>query len=102
MTEAYINGIRQIPGIDFVSNHNSISFSQAPKAGSSIQFVHNGYSIANVKGDGSTFLFTGPFANADKSDAIYDTMHTALRHMDNPAVADALERLRVVVELVKE
>lgn len=102
MIEAYINGIRQVPGIDFVARGNTISFCSPPPAGSSIQFVHNGYSIANLSGNGSTFLYTGPFDNADRDDAIMDAMHTALRHKDNPAVAEALERLQVVVALVKE
>ena len=102
MIEAYINGIRQVPGIDFHARGNSISFCSPPQAGASIQFVHNGYSIANLSGNGSTFLFTGPFDNADREDAIYDTMNTALRYKDNPAVAEALERLQVVVALVKQ
>ena len=102
MIDAYINGIRLVPGIDYSVKGNSVSFSQAPAAGAKIQMVHNLHSVANLCGDGSTFLFTGPFDNADREDAIYDTMNTALRYKDNPAVAEVLERLQVVVALVKE
>jgi len=102
MIDAYINGIRQVPGIDFVTSGNTISFSQPPAAGDAIQVVHNGYSIANMYGNGSTFLFSGRFDDADRQDALVDMMRKALELRDNPAVADVLERLRVVVELVKE
>ena len=102
MIDAYINGIRQVPGIDYSVRNNSISFCSPPPAGAEIQVVHNGYSIMNLKGNGSTFLFNGPFNDADKHDALLTTMNAALTYRDNPAVADVLERLRVVVELVKE
>ena len=102
MIEAYINGIRQVPGIDFVARSNSISFRQAPPAGADVQLVYGGYGIANLCGDGSTFLFPGPFNDVERQDNIVDVLHHALKYRDNPAVAEALERLSVVVTLVKE
>jgi hypothetical protein len=102
MIEAYINGIRQVPGIDFVARGNSISFMSPPAAGDGIQIVHNGYSICNLTGNGTTFLFTGPFADAGQQDELIDLLRQAFDYRNNTAVADVLERLRVVVELVKQ
>lgn len=102
MIDAYINGIRQIPGIDYSVKGNSVSFSQAPPAGAQIQMVHNLHSVANLCGNGSTFLFTGPFKDVERQDNIVDTLHYALKYRDHPAVAEALERLQVVVALAKE
>ena len=102
MIDAYINGIRLVPGIDYSVRGNTVSFSQAPAAGAQIQMVHNLHSVANLYGDGSTFLFTGPFADVEQQDNIVDVLHHALKYRDNPAVAEALERLSVVVTLVKE
>jgi hypothetical protein len=102
MIEAYINGIRQVPGIDFVARGNSVSFMSPPATGAGIQIVYNGYSICNLIGNGTTFLFTGPFADADQQDKLIDLLRQAFDYRDNPAVADALERLQVVMELVKQ
>jgi hypothetical protein len=102
MIDAYINGIRQIPGIDYSVRGNSVSFSQAPAAGAEIQMVHNLHSVANIQGDGSTYLFHGTFEDVERQDDIVDMLHHALKYRDNPAVAEALERLSVVVTLVKE
>ena len=102
MIDAYINGLRQVPGVDYSVRGNTVSFSQAPPTGAQIQMVHNLHSVANMRGDGSTFLFTGPFEDVEQQDNIIDTLHYALKYRDKPAVAEALERLQVVVTLVKE
>lgn len=102
MIEAYINGVRQVPGIEYSTSGNTISFSTPPSNGASIQLVHNGYSLCNLTGNGSTFLFTGSFADAEAQDTLIDTLRTAFDYRDNPAIADAIERLQVVVELVKQ
>ena len=102
MIEAYINGIRQVPGIDFVAQGNSVSFMSPPAVGAGIQIVHDGYSICNRTGNGTTFLFTGPFVDADQQDKLIDLLRQAFEYRNNTAVADAIEQLRVVVELVKQ
>ena len=101
MISVYINGIKQLEGIDFRLGENTISFSRAPSFGSDIE-ISNGFTrVANIIGDGSTYLFQ-ILLDMAKHNALINMLHDSLKYSENPAVADALERLRVVVELVKE
>lgn len=93
-----INGIMQCPGVDYHATQNSISFSSPPQAGSTISIRSKSGVLSSIQGDGSTYLyqFMSDFENSTSKmleDAFY------MRRV--PAVADMLERLRVVVELAK-
>ena len=94
-----INGLMQVPGIDYTSCNNAVSFSTPPPMGSSIDIRNHFGTLARIHGDGSTYLFQ--FSDYLDRDTL-TVFDDAIKLKDNPAVADALERLRVVVELVKE
>ena len=101
MITVFVNGILQLPGVDYVIGASAIQFQQAPQAGSSVEIRTAKSTIARVLGDGSTFLFP-IMVDADKYNEITDMLHQALKYYQVPAVAEALEKLRVVVELVRE
>jgi hypothetical protein len=99
MILVHVNGIAQLPGIDYHTTQNSISFSSPPQAGSTISIQSKSGVLANILADGSTYLyqFMSDFENST-SQMLEDAFHMC--HV--PAVADMLERLRVVVELAKQ
>ena len=99
MISVYINGIMQIPGIDYVSSDNSIAFSTAPQAMATIEIRSIRGVLARIFGDGSSYRFDimSVFEHG-MSEMLEDAFK--LRHI--PAVADVLERLQVVVSLAKE
>ena len=99
MTDVYVNGVRQIPGIDYTVSSNSIAFSMPPDMGSDIEINSRNRHLARIMGDGQTFLFQF-FTDFDHEQTQMLEEAFKLRHV--PAVADALERLQVVVELAKQ
>ena len=101
MISVHVNGVKQIPGIDFVTVEKSLSFSQPPDAGAYIHISSPYGTVANILGDGSTFLFH-LIMDLQKHTDIMNLLNDASVHYENPAVADILEQLRVVIELVKE
>lgn len=101
MISVHVNGVKQIPGIDFVTGKNTLSFSTPPQQGDIIQVTSPYGNIANVYGDGSTFLFH-MILDIEKHTSIMNLLNDVGKYYENPAVADILEQLRVVVELVKQ
>lgn len=95
----HINGLLQLPGVDYHCTENSISFSSPPPTGSSIDIRGNSGVLARIMGDGSTFLFNF-FSDFEHRQSLMLEEAFKLRHI--PAVADVLERLQVVVALAKE
>lgn len=94
-----INGIVQVPGVDYHATKNSIAFATPPSVMSTIDIRGRNGVLASILGDGATYLFQ--FMN----DLDHDTTSMLeeaflLRHV--PAVADMLERLEVVVKLAKQ
>lgn len=100
MISVYVDGILQAPGIDYTAAKNAVSFTQPPMAGSYIEVNTRKNSVARILGDGRTYLFMMDL-DVDRHTELTDMLHDALDLRDNPAVADALEKLSVVVKLVK-
>ena len=97
----YVNGIVQVPGIDYVAGTNVVSFTRPPARGSDILVKGQFGDVTHITADGSTYLYRiSDFA--DNYNYAMNLLNDALKYYDNPAVADVLERLRVVVELVKQ
>lgn len=94
-----INGLVQVPGIDYHATKNSIAFSGPPQAGSVIEIRGNAGTLATILGDGSTYLFQ--FMNDLDHDQI-GMLEEAFKLRHVPAVADMLARLEVVVKLAKQ
>lgn len=94
-----INGLLQVPGVDYHATENSISFLGPPQAGSVIEIRGNSGTLASILGDGSTYLFEF-FSDFDNNQSRMLEEAFRLRHI--PAVADQLERLKVVVKLARQ
>lgn len=94
----YVNGIKQISGIDYTQGENSIAFITPPAAMDIIEIQGRSGTLARILGDGSTYLFQ--FMNDLDHDTTY-MLEEAFRLRHIPAVADQLERLKVVVELAR-
>lgn len=94
-----INGVMQVPGIDYSATKNSIAFSSPPEAMSSIEIRGRNGTLARILGDGSTYLFN--FMSDLDHDITY-VLEEAFKLRHVPAVKEALERLQVIVELTKQ
>jgi hypothetical protein len=101
MIHVYVNGVHQIPGIDFVAGESQLSFVNVPPAGSQVAVFQNGRTITELTCDGVTYLYQLDF-NLTEYDNLIELLNTALKYSKVPAVADVLDRLKVVVELAKE
>jgi hypothetical protein len=101
MMMVFINGIAQVPGADYVAGDSTVSFCAPPPVNSTIQVTTPKYNRLMFNGDGKTYTFK--FTKEFKEEArVSQTLQDAYKYMNVPAVADMLEQLRVVVELVKE
>jgi hypothetical protein len=96
-----INGVRQVPGIDYVAGKNAVSFSTPPAAGDTIHVSSPRGTVAHIMADGSTYLYLITM-DIERHDNIMNLLNDAAKYYDNPAVADVLERLQVVLALVKQ
>ena len=94
-----INGIMQVPGVDYQSSKNAISFLSPPPAGSTVSIRGKSGVLVNIIGDGSSFLYQ--FMN-DLDHEQIGILEEAFRLRHVPAVADMLEKLEVVVKLAKQ
>ena len=106
MSVVHLNGVALIPGIDYTLGQTYISFLRAPAAGDDIMFTEvvslktGATHITRLTGDGSTFMFTIDTGFNERL-KISNLLEDAYKHYDVPAVVDALDKLRVVLELVK-
>jgi hypothetical protein len=94
-----INGIFQVPGVDYFAAQNAVSFTTPPQAGSTISIQGKSGVLANICGDGSTYLYQ---FMSDSENSTSQMLEEAFHMRHVPAVADMLERLKVVVELAKQ
>jgi len=101
MISVYINGVVQLPGFDYAASKNTVSFTVPPAAGSDIVLKGPRGDVTQITADGTTFLYQLSADTKSYNNAI-NLLNDALKYYDNPAVADVLERLRIVVELVKQ
>ena len=101
MLSVFVNGVSQLPGFNYVAGKNSVCFTGPPAAGTDIVVEDSGGNATRITADGTTFLYQLSAHSKSYNNAI-NLLNDALKYYDNPAVADVLERLRVVVELVKQ
>jgi hypothetical protein len=102
MIQVHLNGLKLIPGFDYVAGKNSVCFTGPPAAGTNIVVEDSGGNATRITADGTTFLYQLSAYTKDYNYNTINLLDDALKYYDNPAVADVLERLRVVVELVKQ
>jgi len=106
MNVVHMNGIALLPGVDYTVGDALVSFSQAPERGARIMFTEvidpdtGATHVTQIIGDGHTYLFhlETNFGDRVKLQRLFES---ALTYKDHPTVRDVLERLQVVVELVK-
>lgn len=100
MILVYVNGVLQIPGIDYAASPTQLNFSSPPEVGAIVHVSGIHGSMAQFYGDGRSNIF---HMQVDLDvNKLTNLFHDAARYYDNPAVADVLERLSIVVALVKE
>lgn len=99
MTFVSINGIMQIPGVDYHAGKDMVSFTQPPQSGATITIMSERGVLMNVIADGVTYLFR---YIDEESSKVSEMLEQAFKHRDVPAVSDMLQRLQVVVELAKQ
>lgn len=93
----YVNGAVQAPLFHYERVGNSIVFSQAPSSDSTIEIVTR-ETRNQYKGDGHTNVFETPHT---PKLMFLQFAEEVWQHRENPAVKDALEKLKIVVELVR-
>jgi hypothetical protein len=107
MNVVHINGVALIPGIDYTVGDTLINFSVPPPAGADIVFTEvispttGATHMTRLYGDGSTFLFRLETNFTDRVQ-LNQMFELAIKYKDNPTVRDALDKLKVVLELVKD
>lgn len=93
-----INGIIQSVSEYTVTNNNQIVFRNAPQSDSHVSIITDDHNRLDYRGDGLTTTFQGPSNDKAK---FREFMNEVYNHRKNPTVKDALERLQIVMELVK-
>ena len=97
----YVDGVLQVPGVDYSISGASITFIQAPGQGSHIELYSGTFMVTKLLGDGRTFLFKISTEGKTRH-AMLQLLDDVCKYHDKPAVAEALEKLIVAIELVKE
>jgi len=93
-----INGIMQSPYEYEELNHHLV-FNEAPSAGANINVNIDG-NIMTYLGNGTNRIFTVPFELREEI-KFKNFAHEVWKHRDNPTVNDQIEKLKIVMELIK-
>jgi hypothetical protein len=107
MNVVHINGVALLPGIDYSVGKTTLSFSVPPPSGSDIIFTEvindrtGATHMTRLTGDGFTYLFKLETNFTDRVE-LQELFSEVMKHKDIPAVRDALDKLKVIVELVKQ
>ena len=101
MFNVHVNGVMQIPGIDYLACKNAVSFSTPPANGDVIHLSNSRGTVGQFYADGSSYLYHLA-TDVVGQENIMNLLNDIGKYYQNPAVADVLERLKVVIELVKE
>jgi hypothetical protein len=91
-----VNGLLQSMS-QYMKIGDSIIFHQAPQAGAVISILTEEQRL-DYEGDGSTCVFSWP--QSDRSQYKH-FMEEVYKYKDNPTVKDQLEKLKIVMELVR-
>ncbi len=91
-----INGLLQSMS-QYMKIGDSIIFHQAPQAGADISIITEEQRL-NYEGDGSTCVFSWPATDRSQYKHFMEEVY---KNKDNPTVKDQLEKLKIVMELVR-
>lgn len=93
-----VNGIIQLPNLDYTASGREIQFTMAPPMGSVVEIRSKG---AVIRETGTGFIKTFWVDQILDDDPMLALFEDAYRNRDNPTVIDLLEKLQVVVNLIK-
>lgn len=97
----YIDGFLLQVNIDYQVVSNMVMFKQAPPRGSQVQITDGSLSgstrYVSYQGDGARVVFSTP-----EQSEFNDLIDDLATYRDHPTVADVVERLKVVLALVKQ
>jgi hypothetical protein len=100
MLLVHINGVMQAHNVDYFVGKDCIHFPEPPPVGTIIQLSGAQGTLARLYGDGVSTTFHMIMDLAKQTDLL-SLFEDVSKYHENPAVADALEQLRVVLALVK-
>lgn len=107
MNQVHINGVALLPGVDYTASNSTLVLSVPPKLGDQILFTEvldlntGATHVTRFTGDGRKYLFKfdGEFNTRLKMQSITDDLYV---YRNVPAVAEAIEKLQVILELTKQ
>lgn len=100
MIQVGINGVILMPGHDYHIEKDQIVFSQAPRMGDNIQIVSKAYRHS-LHGNDVSYKYDIP-NEMKKAHKIEQLIEDLVEYMDHPSVQDQLDRLQVIIELVRK
>lgn len=107
MNVVHMNGVSLLPGIDYKVGRGTISFSIPPAAGVDIVYTEvinantGATHMTRLIGDGVTYLFKLD-TNFTERFELQNLFEDTFKYKDHISVRDAIEKLQVVIELVKQ
>ena len=107
MNQVHVNGVALLPGIDYRVSQASIIFNCPPAPGDQIVFTEvlnpstGSLHRTTLNGNGRQYMFKLDRHLTDR-EVLSTLFEKVITHYDHPAVKEALERLKVVVELIND
>jgi len=107
MNQVHVNGIALLPGIDYRIGQATIIFTSPPGAGEQIVFTEvldvNKGSVRQMTltGDGRQYMFKLD-SDPSEREILSKLFEKVVKNRTHPAVKEALDRLKVVVELIND
>jgi hypothetical protein len=101
MLSVYVNGVVQSVR-EYTATSDHIIFPTAPSAGSTVT-IQSRFHIIETKCNGIQATFDiGGDSRADEYNRFRGLTDQIWKHKDNPAVAEAMNRLNVLIALIDE
>lgn len=94
-----INGVIQTPNLDYVAANNEIKFTKAPAKGCVVEI--RGPNGTLIQQQGTGFIDTFWLDDILPEDPLVALFQEVYKNKDVPAVKDILDRLQVVINLIK-
>ncbi len=107
MNQIHVNGVALLPGIDYRYEHATLIFSSPPGLGEQIVLTevldfNTGLTRqTNLVGNGRQYMFKLDRDLTDR-EVLSALFEKVVKNQKHPAVKEALDRLKVVVELIND
>lgn len=100
MIQASINGVVLMPRHDYIVEKDYVEFKEVPRMGDRIQIISKDHRF-ELYGNEFTYKYPIP-QEMIKAHQLESLITDLVEYMDHPTVKDQLERLQVVIELVRK